>query len=876
MSEILPRLTAALADRYRIERELGAGGMATVYLAEDLKHHRKVAVKVLRPEIAASLGSERFFREIEIAARLQHPHILPLLDSGEGGGFFYFVMPYVAGESLRDRLAREGELPIHDAVKILAEVVDALAAAHAEGVVHRDIKPDNVMLSGRHALVTDFGVAKAVSEATGRQKLTTAGIALGTPSYMAPEQATADPQLDHRVDIYAAGVLGYEMLTGNPPFTGRSAQEILAAQVTQGPQPVSARRPAVPPLLNSVIMQCLEKRPADRWQKAEDLLAQLEVLATPTAGLTPTHTPPLAAAGAPRQFPRRAAWLAGGALVAAGALALTLRQRAPETIVLGKRTAVAVEPVFERWPSLSPDGRVIAYTRGDAIHSEVVVQQVEGGAPTVVAASLPGGGLPAISPDGGRMLFTGNDGLYLMATLGGQARQVATGLALFAAWSPDGSRFAYTGGTQLDTIYAQSVDQAGRTIVAAGSLVHSPAWSPDGEWIAYVEGNPTFHLYGNTAPSTIKLVRVLGGTPVVLTDSTSLNTSPIWLPGRHTLLFISNREGGRDIYQLALNGSGRPRGAPIRITTGLNPERLSLSADGRRLAYSVMTQTSNVWSIAIPARDSVPFSQARQVTSGTQNIEWAVVSPDGKWLYYDSDRSGNFDIWRLPLAGGPPEQLTTDPADDFAPTVSPDGLEVAFHSVRNGVNNREIFVMPAGGGPAVQVSTGPGDDRLPRWSPDGRWLDWTDPVSDSGIVVAERTPAGGWSTPRRYLGHTDGPWAPDGRVPLADSVGLYLLDPKSGQRTRMLPAGDGSIVTFGEPVFSPDMRTVYAPSVDATGRFVIRAFPVGRDWRPRTLVYADNPLAQEYRFGLALNHGRFYVPVLEPKLDVWVAEIEKP
>ena len=182
VSETLARLTAALADRYRIEREVGAGGMATVYLAEDLRHGRQVALKVLRPELAATLGSERFFREIQVAARLQHPHILPLHDSGEAGGFLYFVMPYVEGESLRERLARVGELPVHDAVKILVEVVDALAYAHSQGVVHRDIKPDNVMLSGRHALVTDFGVAKAVSEATGRQQLTTAGVALGTPT----------------------------------------------------------------------------------------------------------------------------------------------------------------------------------------------------------------------------------------------------------------------------------------------------------------------------------------------------------------------------------------------------------------------------------------------------------------------------------------------------------------------------------------------------------------------------------------------------------------------------------------------------------------------------------------------------------------------
>ncbi|MEZ4413145.1 MAG: serine/threonine-protein kinase [Gemmatimonadales bacterium] len=284
MTDTLARLTAALADKYRIEREIGAGGMATVYLAEDLRHGRQVALKVLRPELAATLGNERFFREIQVAARLQHPHILPLHDSGEAGGFLYFVMPYVDGESLRERLARVGELPVHDAVKILVEVVDALAYAHSQGVVHRDIKPDNVMISGRHALVTDFGVAKAVSEATGRQQLTTAGVALGTPSYMAPEQAAADPNLDHRVDIYAVGAMAYELLTGRPPFTGMTSQQILAAHVTQIPDPVSRHRPSCPPSLEAVIMRCLAKRAADRWQTAEELLNNLEPLATPSGG----------------------------------------------------------------------------------------------------------------------------------------------------------------------------------------------------------------------------------------------------------------------------------------------------------------------------------------------------------------------------------------------------------------------------------------------------------------------------------------------------------------------------------------------------------------------------------------------------------------
>jgi serine/threonine-protein kinase len=295
MADLLERLKAALADRYRIERELGSGGMATVYLAKDLKHDRKVAVKVLRPELAAALGADRFQQEIKIAANLTHPHILPLHDSGEADGFLYYVMPHIEGESLRDKLAHEGELPIAEAVRILRDVVDALDHAHAHSVVHRDIKPDNILLTKHHALVTDFGVAKAVSEATGRHQLTTEGVALGTPAYMSPEQAAADKHIDHRADIYAIGAVAYELLTGRTPFVGNTQQEVLAAHVTQLPDPVTRHRESVPPALDQLVTKCLEKKAADRWQSAEELMPHLEALATPSGGVTPTGMMPVGA-----------------------------------------------------------------------------------------------------------------------------------------------------------------------------------------------------------------------------------------------------------------------------------------------------------------------------------------------------------------------------------------------------------------------------------------------------------------------------------------------------------------------------------------------------------------------------------------------------
>ena len=310
---------AAFAQRYEIEREVGQGGMATVYLAKDLKHDRQVAVKVVRPELAAALGGDRFTREIHIIARLTHPHILPLHDSGEMGGFLYYVMPFAEGQSLRERLQHGGQLPINDAVRVLREVVDALAYAHEHDIVHRDIKPDNVMLSGRHALVTDFGVAKAVS-AAGGESLTTVGVALGTPSYMSPEQAMGESDIDHRSDIYAVGALAYEMLTGRPPFEKETAQAILSAQVMEQPEEITEKRPGVTPVLCEVIMRCLEKDRADRWQNAEEMLPLLEVAGTPSGGMTPTDTRPIKGLAPEKKRSRRMFIASAAAVVALAAV----------------------------------------------------------------------------------------------------------------------------------------------------------------------------------------------------------------------------------------------------------------------------------------------------------------------------------------------------------------------------------------------------------------------------------------------------------------------------------------------------------------------------------------------------------------------------
>jgi len=322
VAELRDRLQSALGSSYLVESELGGGGMSRVFLAEEVRLGRRVVVKVLPPEMAAGVSAERFEREIQLAAKLQHPHIVPLLTAGAKGDLLYYIMPHITGESLRSRIAHERALPVGETVRILRDVCDALAYAHGHGVVHRDVKPDNVLLSGKHALVTDFGVAKAVSMSSGSGTLTSLGMALGTPAYMAPEQAAGDPNVDHRADLYAIGALGYELLAGRTPFGGLSPQGMLAAQVTVTPDPITQHRDSVPPALAALIMRCLAKHPADRPQTADDLLGQLEAMATPT-GATLADQPVISSGTADairRAHPVRVATLF--ALAAVGVLAL--------------------------------------------------------------------------------------------------------------------------------------------------------------------------------------------------------------------------------------------------------------------------------------------------------------------------------------------------------------------------------------------------------------------------------------------------------------------------------------------------------------------------------------------------------------------------
>ena len=418
-------LRDALARRYVLEREVGRGGMATVYLGRDVKHGRAVAVKVLHAELAAAVGPERFLREIELTASLQHPHILPLFDSGATNGVLWYVMPFIEGETLRARLERERQLPVPVAERIAREVADALAYAHARGVVHRDIKPENILLQDGHALVADFGIALAAQRANGA-RLTGTGLMLGTPHYMAPEQGAGDGVVDARADVYALGAVLYEMLAGEPPYTGPTAQVVMARALTERPRALTTTRPTVPARLAAIVDTALAKVPADRFESAAAMRDAL------SRGDRPSVARALVRGAALGPWRSRVALVGGAALLAGAALgvagALAMRDDAPARAAR-RPVQFVLEPdsglLARTAPALSPDGRTIVYgMEGPDGTLRLYARPLD----SLEARPIPESDdaeMPFFSPDGQWVGFVRGNDVYLVSVDGQQARHVA-------------------------------------------------------------------------------------------------------------------------------------------------------------------------------------------------------------------------------------------------------------------------------------------------------------------------------------------------------------------------------------------------------------------------------------------------------------------
>jgi Tol biopolymer transport system component len=877
------RVSAAIGDRYSIERELGRGGMATVYLAEDLRHHRKVAIKVLKDDVSASVGAARFLREIEIAAQLQHPHILPLLDSGQSGGVLFYVMPWVEGQSLRQRLAREGELPVADALRILVEVADALAYAHSRGVVHRDIKPDNIMLTGRHAVVADFGVARAVSEAVDSSTLTSLGVALGTPAYMAPEQAVADPHVDQRADIYALGIVAYELLAGRTPFAGGTAQQMLAAHVTERPDTLSRHRPGLAPVLEQAIMRCLEKRAADRFQTADELLALLEPLATPSGGTAPTEA--RLPAEPARVRSSRMPWIALAAVLVAVAAfgGWQLTRSAPATLELGRAIHVTTDPGLEIQPDISPDGRLVAYAVGNFARMRIYIRPVAGGRTIPLSDdSATVEFAPRWSPDGTQLLFLVRGGVSVAPALGGTSRPVVppsrTVGVRSAQWSADGARIFFV---RDDSLLTMPLAGGAESLIGSAPDLHSCAPAPSGAWIACVSQNSVAELpgynFGNLAPSAILLFPAGGGSPRTIAEATSSNRSPAWSADGRLLYFLSNRDGPRDIYALDIAGTGAPRGGVQRLTTGLGAISLSVSSGGDRLAYAAYDARANLWSLPLPARGPVSAYDATPLTSGSQVVEAMRASPDGRWVIYDSNLGGRSHIWRVPVAGGTPEQLTNGPADEFAGDLSPDGRELAYHSWRSGT--RDIEILPLAGGEPVRVTDTRAQESYPVWSADGSSILFVDQVRPDSSYVTTRGPGGEWSAPRRIAAPASFPaWSPDNSAivfgdrhspPLGRILTARVHD---GEPVEIYRPGPGDPIAV-RAVWGRDGR-IYFKAHDRTGRASLWVI-ASSGGRPQQLVRFDDLTRPSSRIDFDVDRERFYFAIEDRESDVYVVEVTR-
>jgi Tol biopolymer transport system component len=873
-SGLSERLQQALGDAYRVERELTGGGMAHVFLVEDLQLDRKIVLKVLPPELSAGLSVERFRREIQLAAKLQHPHIVPLLSAGAKDGLLYYAMPYISGESLRARLLRQHELPITDALRILRDVVDALSHAHASQIAHRDIKPDNVLLSGHHALVTDFGVSKALANATGESSLTSVGIALGTPAYMSPEQAAADPAADHRADIYSVGVVAYELLTGAPPFTGMSPQQVLAAHVSTRPEPVSQHRESVPAALASIVMRCLEKKPADRWQTADELLAQLEVLLSTSGASTPTATLPLA-----RQ---RSAWRWIAVGVALSGVAAWWVVREPAHIVVASTVQLTNAAGLELDAAISPDGKLLAYVAGPIDRTRVFVRQISGGTPRpLVESGEESQRTPRWSPDGQQITFIAGQTLFSAPALGGAARPLidVPGYEYASpALSPDGATIAFA---KQDGIYLRAVGGGTASRLVSARWPSYVVWSPDGRRLAYVCDNAWYvyssTMLGNIAPSTIWVADLKSGRTTRVTEAEHLNAAPLWMPDGRGLLYVSGQGGGRDIYQLALASDGTARGEPSRLTTGVNAHTISLSTDGNRLAYTALSTRSNIWSAPIANSGKTAFYDAKPITNENQTVEALAVSSDGKWLAFDSNREGRQHIFRVRLPSGEPVQLTRDQWDDFNPSWSGDGRFIAFHSLRSG--NRDVYLMNSDGTDTRDITAYAGHEMGPSLSPDGqRVLFISDRTGRWELHEIHRMSSGAWSPPRQLthdFGYR-GRWLSDGRhvayLSLTDTT-IHVMD-ADGSNARLLFDGHAVGLVPQYVASGGDPGVLYMAAIDRAGHHAFYALPMQGGVLRRVLFFED-PSFQPRRPEFDTDGRQLYFTIASDESDVWMLELRR-
>jgi serine/threonine-protein kinase len=808
---VAARLDAALEGRYRIRRKIGEGGMATVYLADDQRHGRSVAIKVLRPELTAVVGGERFLAEIRTTAALQHPHILPLHDSGETAGFLFYVMPWVEGESLADRLGRERQLPVDEAVEIAARIANALQYAHEHGVIHRDIKPANILLSRSEPLVADFGIALAVTQA-GAGRLTETGLSLGTPHYMSPEQTTGERTLDPRSDVYSLGCLLYEMLTGEPPHTGPTSQAVLTRILTAEPPRASTLRRTVPPHVDAAVARALEKLPADRFASAA---AFARALADPSFRHSPAaRIPASPRAGKHRLAGERIATSSRLALIAAGAAGMAILV----ALALGGAALLGLPGGSSVDAGLTPTARFVVNTGGRMVlQSEIdlspdgshLVFATDGAAPLYLRRldeldvrpiqGTEGGRRPAFSPDGEWIAYAAEDGIRRVAVGGGPSLRITTRTEQPMGnlhWGDDGSLvFA-----RQDGIFRVPIEGGipQRILEGLPLSLRFPRLLPGGEAVLFTQSEglesesgkrvrvldlgtgdtttlveegsdaryvETGHLvYGVTGGTLFAVPFDLAGLAVTGPAVPVLEGIRV-LPGYGATAFAASRTG-TVAYVAGLHDPGASRRLVITDSAGqrevlpIPPAPLyqpRFSPDGRRLAY---VRDAQIFVYDLLVGTNTPITSV-----GLNNFP--VWTPGGDSIVFASARSGSLrvDLFRVPATGeGEPDALWTHEGDQVPESWASDGMRLLYTDTDDR-NNEDLMVLDLEGTPEARPwLTADWDEWRARVSPDDRWVAYESDESGTNEVYARSFPDAGPAVRVSEGSGRSSRWSPDGRA----------------------------------------------------------------------------------------------------------------